>query len=160
MAVALKLREKYGVQEAHVGMPGGHKALWQLVIRHNPFMMHKVMTERLTWRYGMDLFVSEPEDKQYFVKRTKTSRLRRLLVQMDAFLETYEWRKLRMEALKLYGARCQCCGATAKDGIRIHVDHIKPRKDHPELALELSNLQVLCGPCNHGKGNWDSTDWR
>lgn len=30
----------------------------------------------------------------------------------------------------------------------------------PDLALSMDNLQVLCGDCNHGKGNWDVTDWR
>jgi 5-methylcytosine-specific restriction endonuclease McrA len=78
----------------------------------------------------------------------------------DPFLQSYEWRKLRMEALKLHGARCQCCGASAKTGSQIHVDHIKPRRLFPELSLSLENLQVLCGACNHGKGNWDQTDWR
>ena len=81
-------------------------------------------------------------------------------VATDKFLETYKWRRVRMEAIKLHGARCQCCGATPKDGITINVDHIKPRKTHPELALSLGNLQVLCNVCNHGKGNWDQTDWR
>lgn len=78
----------------------------------------------------------------------------------DAFLNTYEWRRLRMEVLKKYGAKCQCCGATAEDGVRINVDHIKPRRTHPHLCLDIRNLQVLCNPCNHGKGNWDRTDWR
>lgn len=78
----------------------------------------------------------------------------------DSFLESYEWRRLRMVVLKKCGARCECCGATPKDGVRIHVDHIKPRRYHPELALEESNLQVLCEVCNHGKGSWDETDWR
>ena len=82
------------------------------------------------------------------------------LVVTDAFLESYEWRRLRMEALKLYGRRCQCCGATPADGVRMQVDHIKPRKFYPELSLTLANLQVLCDACNHGKGNWDETDWR
>jgi hypothetical protein len=65
-----------------------------------------------------------------------------------------------MEVLKRCGARCSCCGATSADGVRIHVDHIKPRKYFPHLALAPSNLQVLCEVCNHGKGNWDQTDWR
>lgn len=77
-----------------------------------------------------------------------------------AFLQSYEWRSLRMRVLKRFGAKCQCCGASAKDGVRIHVDHIKPRREFPELALVESNLQVLCEECNHGKGNWDQTDWR
>jgi 5-methylcytosine-specific restriction endonuclease McrA len=78
----------------------------------------------------------------------------------DAFLTTYEWRRLRMEVIKERGARCECCGATPVDGVVINVDHIKPRLKHPELALVKANLQVLCNICNHGKGNWDETDWR
>ena len=65
-----------------------------------------------------------------------------------------------MTVLKSRGARCECCGATPADGVRMHVDHIKPRRKYPELALTESNLQVLCEECNHGKGNWDETDWR
>lgn len=76
------------------------------------------------------------------------------------FLQTYEWRRVRMEALKKYGARCQCCGATPATGAVMNVDHIKPRKLFPHLALDVNNLQVLCHECNHGKGNWDMTDWR
>lgn len=78
----------------------------------------------------------------------------------DAFLSSYEWRKVRMVALKKYGAVCQCCGATPKTGAVMNVDHIKPRKLFPSLALDVENLQVLCHECNHGKGNWDMTDWR
>jgi 5-methylcytosine-specific restriction endonuclease McrA len=81
-------------------------------------------------------------------------------VSSNDFLSSYDWRKLRMEALKKYGSKCQCCGATPATGAVINVDHIKPRKFFPELALSLSNLQVLCHECNHGKGNWDQTDWR
>ena len=76
------------------------------------------------------------------------------------FLSSFEWRKLRMVALKKYGAKCQCCGASPATGAVMNVDHIKPRKFFPHLALDIENLQVLCGDCNHGKGNWDSTDWR
>jgi len=79
----------------------------------------------------------------------------------DKFLASFEWRQLRMRVLKARGARCECCGATPADGVTvINVDHIKPRRDYPGLALNESNLQVLCHVCNHGKGNWDQTDWR
>ena len=81
-------------------------------------------------------------------------------VKSDAFLSSYEWRRLRMEALKMHGARCQCCGASPSTGAVLNVDHIKPRRKYPHLALDIDNLQVLCGACNHGKGNWDETDWR
>lgn len=73
------------------------------------------------------------------------------------FLESYEWRKLRMEVIKHYGPVCMCCRSETNP---IHVDHIKPRKKRPDLALDFDNLQILCNECNHGKGNWDETDWR
>lgn len=76
------------------------------------------------------------------------------------FLNSFAWRRMRMEVLTERGAKCECCGATPDHGARMCVDHVKPRKLYPELALEKSNLQVLCGECNHGKGNWDETDWR
>lgn len=78
----------------------------------------------------------------------------------DEFLKSSQWRALRMHAFKKYGTRCACCGASPATGAVMNVDHIKPRKYYPELALDIDNLQVLCGQCNQGKGNWDMTDWR
>ena len=78
----------------------------------------------------------------------------------DNFISSYEWRRLRFSILKRDGARCACCGATPADGAVMNVDHIKPRKKFPHLALDPSNLQVLCHECNHGKGNWDQTNFR
>lgn len=81
-------------------------------------------------------------------------------VTSDAFLSSFAWRQLRMKALMHYGAKCMCCGATPATGEVMNVDHIKPRKLWPSLALDLNNLQILCGTCNHGKGNWSTKDWR
>lgn len=78
----------------------------------------------------------------------------------DEFLSTFEWKALRMMALKRYSPVCQCCGSTPASGAIMNVDHIKPRKLFPHLALDIENLQVLCSDCNIGKGNWDMTDWR
>lgn len=68
--------------------------------------------------------------------------------------------RIRYAVLTRYGATCQCCGRGAKDGVVLHVDHIKPASLHPELAEDMENFQVLCGECNQGKGNKDDTDWR
>lgn len=76
------------------------------------------------------------------------------------FYDGPEWRRVRYEALRIHGAKCQCCGVTRRAGAVIHVDHILPRSRHPELALDVSNLQVLCADCNLGKAAHDSTDWR
>lgn len=70
------------------------------------------------------------------------------------------WVEVRYKALKLGNGSCCLCGATAKDGIKLHVDHIKPKSLYPYLEYELSNLQVLCEHCNIGKSNKDDTDWR
>jgi hypothetical protein len=74
--------------------------------------------------------------------------------------QSARWKQLRYETLKKYGARCQCCGRTAKDGVKLHVDHIKPRSLYPELIFDSNNLQVLCEDCNLGKLNRDEVDWR
>lgn len=78
----------------------------------------------------------------------------------DKFYSSREWKELRYLALKTYGPKCQCCGATPQTGAIMQVDHIQPRWTHPELQFELSNMQILCDACNSGKGAWDSSDWR
>lgn len=80
--------------------------------------------------------------------------------QANEFLASFAWIRLRMFVLERDGAKCACCGRTRKDGVKLNVDHIKPRKTHPELALDPDNLQVLCNVCNLGKGNVFETDWR
>lgn len=113
---------------------------------------------------GRNKFEKLKSCSQQAVKKPKRSKKsvpkNDLFVSSDEFLYSYEWRKLRMQALKKYGPRCQCCGATPATGAVMNVDHIKPRKLFPALALDINNLQILCHDCNHGKGNWDQTDWR
>lgn len=58
---------------------------------------------------------------------------------------------LRYDVMRRDGFRCQLCGMTAKDGIKLHVDHIvavsKGGKTEP------SNLRTLCERCNLGKSD-------
>ena len=82
---------------------------------------------------------------------------RRAWILSPAFYKSREWEALRYRAIRKYGNKCACCNA---EGVVIHMDHIKPRSKFPELALDIHNLQPLCGPCNRGKSNIDSTDWR
>jgi hypothetical protein len=76
------------------------------------------------------------------------------------FYSSRAWKILRYQAFEKYGNRCQCCGARPEDDISLHADHIKPKSTHPELALDLNNIQILCPDCNIGKINQWSTDWR
>lgn len=79
---------------------------------------------------------------------------------LQGFYQTAQWQRLRYDALYASSGRCELCGRSAKDGVILNVDHIKPIRCHPDLALDPANLQVLCGACNAGKGNRDDTDWR
>lgn len=76
------------------------------------------------------------------------------------FLESKYWKRLRYKALVLNGNKCQCCGSSPSTGAVLNVDHVLPRLLFPELALQVSNLQVLCSDCNEGKGNWDMTRFK
>lgn len=70
------------------------------------------------------------------------------------------WNKLRYLVLKRDGGKCCLCGRSAADGVRLHVDHIKPASLYPELYYNPENLQTLCEECNLGKSDLDDTDWR
>lgn len=58
---------------------------------------------------------------------------------------------LRYEILTRDGFRCKICGASADDGVTLHVDHIIPVSKGG--LTEKSNLRTLCERCNLGKGN-------
>lgn len=73
------------------------------------------------------------------------------------FYQSREWLELRYDVFRRHGRICMVCRSDEK---RLHVDHIKPRSLHPELELDINNLQVLCESCNLGKSNRDDSDFR
>lgn len=78
---------------------------------------------------------------------TKQSRAR--------FYGSSEWRKLRQFVLERDHYECQWCkaeGRVTTDAI-LEVDHIKELAQHPELAMELSNLRTLCKDCHNKRHN-------
>ena len=56
---------------------------------------------------------------------------------------------LRYDIMKRDGFRCQLCGATASDGVTLHIDHIVPVSKGGKTVP--SNLRTLCSRCNMGK---------
>jgi len=78
----------------------------------------------------------------------------------DPFYSSRAWLDLRYRVLVASNGCCSCCKERPTPENPVHVDHIKPRSKYPELALDISNLQVLCRRCNLGKGASDETDWR
>lgn len=59
------------------------------------------------------------------------------------------WLKLRFRILKRDDYRCQLCGRTARDGVKLEVDHKLARAKHG--SDESTNLWTLCFQCNRGK---------
>ena len=58
---------------------------------------------------------------------------------------------LRTRILERDNRRCTICGASASDGIRLHVDHIVPISQGGKTIEH--NLRVLCDRCNLGKSD-------
>ncbi|MGE7926350.1 HNH endonuclease signature motif containing protein [Lysinibacillus xylanilyticus] len=74
------------------------------------------------------------------------------------FYKSKAWRSLRAEVLKEQNYECQECKrlglVTLTDSDKhktLDVDHILEIATHPELALEISNLRVLCVPHHNEK---------
>jgi 5-methylcytosine-specific restriction endonuclease McrA len=128
-------------------------------------------------KWGMNMRKRTPEEKKARRLRKRARRLARMHTrtqmalghsgnaapsqkEIDAFYESWDWKRLRYEFIRGQKRRCQCCGATPLDGIRIVVDHIRPIRRFWSARLDIRNLQLLCDPCNQGKGSHDTTDWR
>lgn len=141
--------KKYGMTSMGGHLQSHHKGLkkkfWHLYIKG--LGDHIVGSERK---------ISNLKKKSY--KKYKPKSFKNIL--SPKFYNSREWRELRYKVLVKHGNNCMCCGASPVDGVVIHVDHIKPRSLHPELALDIDNMQILCADCNLGKSNKDDTDWR
>jgi 5-methylcytosine-specific restriction endonuclease McrA len=80
----------------------------------------------------------------------------------EVFYKSWRWKEIRLIALDVCGHRCGSCGQKPlpNNNVVLHVDHIQPLRKNPELALDLSNLQVLCEDCNQGKSWFNTKDYR
>ena len=68
--------------------------------------------------------------------------------------------EIRSEVVKRCGTQCGACGRQIRRATTLHLDHIKPMKNYPELEFIASNLQVLCSRCNVHKSAYDGDDWK
>lgn len=152
--VALYARHRLGVLEAS---SFGNKQLCMIV---GIWPMNHPLSQKRAFELVQEFAFSDPVNA---VIEEQTSKRKKRKVAANAsgeFYRTREWLDLRYRVLKAANGKCECCGASSNDGVSLHVDHIKPRSLYPELALEFSNMQVLCEQCNMGKSNKDETDWR
>ena len=68
----------------------------------------------------------------------------------DRFYCSRPWRVVRRLKLDL-NPLCEECEAKGLIEPATQVHHVKERRDYPELALDLDNLQSLCLACHNGK---------
>lgn len=99
-----------------------------------------------TWRKALEAFIEwanseEPQAQLNEVPATAS---------VKRGPRNINWR-LRALVLMRDGGRCQLCGAEAKDGAKLHIDHMVPWANGGETKL--ANLQVLCAVCNIGKSD-------
>lgn len=66
-----------------------------------------------------------------------------------------KWKELRAVVFKRDGHFCRHCSTGPTHDNPLHIDHVKPRSKFPELALDISNLRVLCSKCNISKSDGD-----
>jgi hypothetical protein len=70
-----------------------------------------------------------------------------------SFYASAEWNIIRTLVLKETPHKCQDCGKMIRKKSDLTVDHVLPRNKYPNLALERSNMRVLCRTCNSKKGD-------
>lgn len=83
--------------------------------------------------------MSTPEDRRFYTSKA--------------------WRKARRAALLRAGFKSVVDGADVSGKGAAQVDHIRPRKEYPELALEPLNLRVMTtGQHNqrHARADYDT----
>lgn len=72
----------------------------------------------------------------------------------NAFYKTARWIAFRKYAMSLLeNVLCRACKEQGRIVPATQCDHIKPRKEHPELAYEIENVQGLCLACHKAKTN-------
>jgi 5-methylcytosine-specific restriction endonuclease McrA len=87
--------------------------------------------------------------------------------QKKKFYRSSNWETIRQQALKRDNYECQLCKAEGKvhidsikvegerKAIKLNVHHIKEIETHPELSLDIDNLQTIClyhHNVAHGRG--------
>ena len=80
------------------------------------------------------------------ITKNKQTRQRRIQEERAKMTDSMRYNILRRDNF-----RCQICGSTASDGVKLHVDHIIPVSKGGK-TIE-SNLRTLCDRCNLGKSD-------
>jgi len=145
------------VQHAQVHATHLIKRRWVDLKSNNPVLDIKTCVDKLIEMGLLSDMVVELSGKKsslifWYVSVLQSAASREERISAKQFYKSYDWRRARLMAIEKSNKKCGYCGASAKNGAVLHVDHIMPRSRFPELSLQTDNLQVLCEDCNMGKG--------
>ena len=84
-------------------------------------------------------------------------RERRLNDPSDDFYASRTWRRLRALFLRT-NPLCVVCFEAGRTVAAVHVDHIKTRRERPDLEFDSSNVQSLCHSCHSRKTRREQRD--
>ncbi len=62
----------------------------------------------------------------------------------------------KKEIMRRGNYKCAVCGRGKKDGVELHIDHIKPKDKGGRASIP--NGQILCGDHNYKKKNYNQTE--
>ena len=124
----------------------GRQPKYQDLVKENSLFSSGTYEKRFgSWRKALEAFVAwANEGVTPVVERSAAKSAQRQATR------NINWR-LRALVLMRDGARCQLCGAEARNGATLQIDHIIPWSKGGETTFE--NLQVLCNVCNIGKSD-------
>ena len=101
-----------------------------------------------TW---MDTTYSYKQLIQFYEEAQKIKEQREIRSGQIEYERSLMTHSLRYDIFKRDNYRCQICGSTAQDGVKLHIDHIVPVSKGGHTTP--SNLRVLCDRCNLGKSD-------
>ncbi|MGA8149004.1 MAG: HNH endonuclease [Gallionellaceae bacterium] len=129
----------------------GRQPKYQDLTRENSLFSSGTYEKRFgTWRKALEAFVAWANEGVAPEPATQNASP----LQLRRTPRNINWR-LRALVLMRDGARCQLCGAEARNRATLQIDHVIPWSKGGETKLE--NLQVLCHVCNIGKSDVQPT---
>ena len=135
-AVLSSIIELFSLAGSSIEVFSSHDSLslFSMILGALILILFLIIGKRLSRSFGIDRYFADAQNKA--------------AIQHERSLMTP---KLRYQVLRRDGFRCCICGASSRDGVKLHVDHIKPVSKGGKT--EIRNLRTLCDRCNLGKGS-------
>lgn len=73
--------------------------------------------------------------------------------QFNNWRSSVEGKTWKQRQFEIIGGKCPNCPTTFPTIRHFVIDHIEPLCDRPDRACDVTNLQLLCHPCNLTKGS-------